>query len=51
MKTNGKSMFLYSAYLEQMWRGPTEPEDLVDSENMKCKNILWIRMDRNLEGI
>lgn len=34
-----------------MWHGPTEPEDLVDSENMKYKNILWIRMDRNLEGI
>lgn len=46
-----EKVFLYNAYLEQMWHGLTEPEGLVDLENMKCKNILWIRMDRNLKGI
>lgn len=51
MKTDWKSMFLYSTYLDQMWHGPTEPEDSVVSENMECKYILWIRMGGNLERI
>ena len=40
MKADGRRMFLYSAYLGQMWHGLAEPESLVDSENMKCKNML-----------
>lgn len=34
-----KVRFLYSAYMQQMWHGLTESESLVDSENVKYKNI------------
>lgn len=52
MKNAGKSVVLYSAYVEHMRHGLTEPEHSVGSENTKYKNIqCWIRMDRNLKGI
>lgn len=46
-----EKMWFYIVLIWNMWHDPTELEDFVDSENMECKNILWIRIDRNLEGI